>query len=285
MATTVGLHTMLGDLDDALRALFERELAERGLRDTGVSFDAPAEAWAERRKGPVLDLYLYDVTESHEERRVEWETDTVDGRIMERPPPVLVEASYVITGWADSPEDEHRLLSAALAVAYAHPQLPDDVRSGVLADEWSLQRPLVTRVARPSGDAVGAGFWAAMGARPKPSVDFGVAVWCRPERGFDQAPPVETQTVRVSVQGRRAGGVQELHRISGTVRVGGTPAQGAWVVLPESGGFCVADADGRFTIAPVASGRHTVQARGPSGAEAEATVDVPGGGSVELKLK
>ena len=276
---------MLGDLDDALRALFERELADRGLRDTSVSFDAPTEAWAGARKAPVLDLYLYDVTESHEERRVEWEQDTVDGRITERPPPVLVEASYVITGWADSPEDEHRLLSAALAVAYAHPQLPDDVRGGALADEWSLQRPLVTRVARPSGEPVGAGFWAAMGSRPKPSVDFGVAVWCRPERGFEQAPLVETQTVRMSVNGRRAGGIQELHRISGTVLAGGQPAEGAWVVLPESGGFAVADAAGRFTISPVAAGRHQVQARGPSGAEAEASVDVPAGGSVELKLK
>ena len=136
MTTTSGLHTVLGDLDGAIGALFVRELGLRGLDGTQVSFDAPTPDWAEGLAGPTLDLYLYDVKESLGDRRVEWERREVNGRTVEQPPPVLIEASYVITGWAETPEAEHSLLSAALAIAYSHPELPDDVRMGALAEEW-----------------------------------------------------------------------------------------------------------------------------------------------------
>lgn len=271
------MHTVLGDLDRAVRALFERELADRGGEGVRVSFDAPTGAWASALERPVLDLYLYDVKESRDERRVEWDEAVVDGRTVERPPPVRLDVSYVVTAWADTCEEEHGLLSAALAIAYAHPALPDDVRTGVLAEDDAYEHELRVRVAQPQGEAHGAGFWAALGAGHKASVDFGVGVWCRPGRAREQAPPVRTQTVRMAVHGRPAAGVEELHRISGTVVGGdGGPAANAWVVLPESGGLAVTDADGRFTLAALRAGRHALRVRGTTGAEAEATADVPG---------
>ncbi len=283
-ATTGGMHTVLGDLDEAIRALFERELGERGIEGAGVSFAAPTEAWSESLKAPALNLYLYALAESRAQRRVEWEQAEVDGRLIERPPPVLIDVSYVITAWADTPEREHGLLSAALAVAYAHPALPDDVRTGALAEDWAYEHQLRTRVAQPHGDGFGAAFWAALGGRHKASVDFGVGVWCRPGGDVDQAPPVRTQTVRMQMRDRPAAGVEELHRISGAVHAkDGSPAAGAWVVAPETGGFAVTDADGRFTLTSVRAGRHRLQVRAASGAEAQAAVDVPGG-SVDVKL-
>jgi Pvc16 N-terminal domain/Carboxypeptidase regulatory-like domain len=277
MATTGGLHTVLGDLDEAIRALFERGLRERGADGTGVSFAAPTATWAEALTAPALNLYLYGLAESRAERRVEWEQAEVGGRTIERPPPVLIDVSYVITAWADTPEDEHGLLSAALAVAYAHPALPDDVRTGALAEDWAHEHQLLTRVAQPPGEGFGAAFWAALGGRHKASVDFGVGVWCRPGGEVDQAPPVRTQTLRMGTRGRPAAGVEELHRISGTVRAkDGAAAAGAWVVLPETGGFAVTDAGGRFTLASVRAGRHDLQVRAASGADAQVTVTVPG---------
>jgi Pvc16 N-terminal domain/Carboxypeptidase regulatory-like domain len=277
IATTGGMHTVLGDIDEAIRALFERELGERGIDGASVAFDAPTEGWAAGRKAPTLNLYLYAVAESRAERRVEWEQAQVDGRTIERPPPVLIDVSYVITAWADTPEQEHGLLSAGLAVAYAHPALPDDVRTGALAEEWAYDHQLLTRVAQPPGDGFGAAFWAALGGHHKASVDFGVGVWCRPGGEVDQAPPVRTQTLRMGVRGRPAAGVEELHRISGAVHAkDGAPAAGAWVVLPETGGFAVTDASGRFTLASVRAGRHSLRVRAASGAEAEVAVVVPG---------
>jgi Pvc16 N-terminal domain/Carboxypeptidase regulatory-like domain len=284
ISTTGGMHTVLGDLDRAVRALFERELAERGVEGVGVSFDAPTGAWASALDGPVLDLYLYDVKESREERRVEWDEARVDGRTVERPPPVRLDVSYVITAWADTSENEHGLLSAALAIAYAHPALPDDVRTGVLAEDDAYDHELRVRAAQPQGEGHNAAFWAALGAGHKASVDFGVGVWCRPGRAREQAPPVRTQTLRMQTQGRPAAGVEELHRISGTVRgADGEPAAGAWVVLPESGGLAVTGPDGRFTLAALRAGRHALRVRGATGAEAETTADVPGG-PVDVQL-
>jgi hypothetical protein len=271
------MHTVLGDLDRAVRARFERELRERGADGVAVSFDAPTGAWAEALERPALNLYLYDVQESRDERRVEWDEARVDGRPVARPPPVRLDVSYVITAWASTSEDEHGLLSAALAIAYAHPALPDDVRTGVLAEDDAAAHELTVRAARPPGDGHSAAFWAALGAGHKASVDFGVGVWCRPGRAREQAPPVRTQTLRMEVRARPAAGVEELHRISGTVRgADGEPSEGAWVVLPESGGLAVTDPQGRFTLAALRAGRHALKVRGTTGAEADATAAVPG---------
>jgi hypothetical protein len=280
IATTGGLHTVLGDLDAAVRALFERELGT----GAAVSFDAPTAAWAKGLTTPALNLYLYDVKESRAERRVEWDQAHVNGRTVERPPPVRIDVSYIISAWAQTAEEEHGLLSAALAVAYAHPALPDDVRTGALAQDEAYDHELTVRVAQPPGEGHGTAFWSSLGAGHKASVDFGVGVWCRPGRAMEQAPLVRTQTVRLGVRDRPAAGIEERHRLTGTVRTkAGEPAAGAWIVMRETGGFAVADADGRFTLASVRAGSHRLQARGADGGEAEAAADVPGA-PIELHL-
>ncbi|HEY1733304.1 MAG TPA: DUF4255 domain-containing protein, partial [Acidimicrobiales bacterium] len=154
---------MLGDLDAAVRTLFERELG----KGPNVAFDAPTAAWADGLSGPALNLYLYDVKESRSERRVEWDQAHVNGRTVERPPPVRIDVSYVITAWAKTAEEEHGLLSAALAVAYAHPALPDDVRTGALADDEAYDHELTVRVAQPPAEGHGAAFWSGLGAGHK----------------------------------------------------------------------------------------------------------------------
>jgi hypothetical protein len=276
MAISVGLHTMLGDLDATLRTLYERELAGHGLPDTQVVFEAPSTEWAGEVARPALDLYLYDLQESPSERRVEWDEARLEGRVVERPPPVLIEAGYVVTAWAANAEEEHGLLSAALAIAYAFPVLPDDVRTGALADGWTVEEPPRTRVAQPS-DALRSGFWTAVGGRHKASIDLVVEVWCRAGPDVDQAPPVRTQTLRLGMRDRPAAGVEELHRLGGTVTgKDGSPAAGAWIVVPDGVGFAVSDTAGRFGLGSVRAGRHRLLVRGADGAEADISVDVPG---------
>ncbi len=284
MATTTGLHSLLGDLDLTVRALFARELAERGPDATEVSFDAPSREWADALRGPTLNVYLHDIRESRRDRQVEWEQAQSNGHTVERPPPVLLEAAYVVTAWADSSVEEHGLLSLALAAGYAHPELPADLRQGALAEQWALAYPLAIRVAQPSEGGLGDGFWAAIGGRHKASVDLVASVWCLRGREVDQAPPVRTQTLRLSARNRPAAGVEELHRMSGSVREKkGEPAAGAWVVLPDAGGFGVAGPDGRFTLGSLPPGRHRLLARGAGGGEASVEVSVPGD-SPELRL-
>ena len=231
------MHTVLGDLDRAVRALFERELAERGAAGVGVSFDAPTEAWAAGLKAPALNLYLYDVKESREERRVEWDQapggrahgraaapgaarrllrdHRMGGHVRGRARPALGRPCDRLRASRPARRRTHR--RARRGRAYEHELRARAAQPpGRRARGRVLERPRRPATRRRSTSA------SASGAAP------GVRV--------EQAPPVRTQTLRMGMRGRPAAGVEELHRISGTVRgADGEPAAGAWVVLPESG--------------------------------------------------
>ena len=63
ITTTVPLNTMLADLDEALRALLRRELAEHGFEGVEVVFDAPTKEWSASLSAPTVNLFLYDLRE------------------------------------------------------------------------------------------------------------------------------------------------------------------------------------------------------------------------------
>jgi chitinase len=73
LIVSVPLNTMLADLDEALRTLLRRELGRHGFDGVDVAFEAPAREWSgsSRARG---ELFLYDLRESPEHRRVEWGT-------------------------------------------------------------------------------------------------------------------------------------------------------------------------------------------------------------------
>jgi hypothetical protein len=52
---------MIHDVDETLRQLIRRDVLNGSNVD--VAFDAPSRDWASRRKGPTLNLYLYDIIE------------------------------------------------------------------------------------------------------------------------------------------------------------------------------------------------------------------------------
>ena len=124
LVVDVPLNTMLADLDETLRVLLKRELGRHGFDGVEVAFDAPARDWSSQLSGPTVNLFLYDLRESHEFRPTEWRTDRSNGRHREVRPPMMMECSYAVTAWTQAVEDEHRLLSQVLGVLFAFPQLP-----------------------------------------------------------------------------------------------------------------------------------------------------------------
>ena len=75
-------------------------------------------------------------------------------------------------------------------------------------------------------------------------------------------------------------GVQENHRVGGTVRdAAGDPVANAWVVLTETGAFTVSDREGRWRFGSIAAGEHAIAVRAPDGAAGQATMTVPGRGA------
>jgi hypothetical protein len=161
---------MISDVDEALRQLVRRDVL-RGTK-ADVAFDAPNKDWAARRQGPALNLYLYDIREDLLRRRVQFEEiRDADGHIADRRlPPRRFKLAYLVTAWTARPEDEHRLLSAALGCFLSSDALPTDVLPEALLE---LNEPLRMTIALPlPNDRSISEVWSAMGGELKPSLDL-----------------------------------------------------------------------------------------------------------------
>ncbi|MEU0402620.1 DUF4255 domain-containing protein [Streptomyces sp. NPDC006197] len=185
---------MIHEIDEALRRLLSPAV-------TGdIAFDAPTRDWAARRNAPTLNAYLYDIREdvARRERGARAERDA-DGIVTRRRlPPRWFRLSYLVTAWTSRPEDEHRLLSGALALL-----LPHEVLSGDAVPE--SVRPIATSlplsVAVPPAESRSlADIWSALGGELKPSLDVVVTTPFPVAPVYAAAPPV-TEGAEILVRG------------------------------------------------------------------------------------
>src|SRR5215210_1632947 len=273
LTVEVPLNTMLADLDETLRGMLKGELERHGFEGIEIAFDAPTREWSGQLSAPAVNLFLYDMRESEEERPSGWTKQRIGDEFVEGPPPMVMEVSYAITAWAQAVEDEHRLLSQVLAVLNAYPHLPEDALNGRLRN-GSQAMSIKTKVGQAKGDK--ADFWTAVGGQFKASLDYVVRLTV--ESGVRRkVPQVRTQTVRTRLLDAPARAVVEMHRAGGTVAGGdGEPLADVWIALPDSGQFASSDADGRFRFDRLTPGRHRLVARSADGREGSADLDVPG---------
>jgi Pvc16 N-terminal domain len=162
---------MIAEVDAALEALVRRD-ALNGTK-VDILFDAPNKEWVARRNAPTLDLYLYDIREDLPRRQLGPEPvrDATTGYVANRSlPPRRFRLSYLVTAWTQRPEDEHRLLSACLAVLARNEFIPFDLVEGTLAA--SPFPVLLTVCLPPPQDRSIADVWSALGGELKPSLDL-----------------------------------------------------------------------------------------------------------------
>lgn len=280
----VATTTMLADLDEALRTLLVRGFQHHGIDRVDVAFDAPDREWSGQLSAPTLNLFLYDLRESTEpKRRGIDERRTGEGAVQARPP-LRLDCSYSISAWTNDVQDEHRLLSQALAILFAFPKLPEEVLPARLRD-GSQRYPLHTKIGQPREGK--ADFWGAVGGQYKASLDYVVTLTVEPGAITQRGPEVRSHVVRVSDfdaaagpgagPAASAGSVNELQSLAGrVVDSAGDPVSGAWVAIEELGRFAVTDAAGRYRIERIATdGPTTIAARGQDGTTAETTVQPP----------
>jgi uncharacterized protein DUF4255/carboxypeptidase family protein len=276
LATSVPLNTMLADLDESLRALLRRELQRHDFDGVAIAFEAPSRDWSAALSGPTVNLFLYDIQEAAALRDKEWREDRGNGAARMMRPPLRIDCSYAVTGWARAVEDEHRLLSQVLSVLYAYEHLPPADLAGSLGDPAVQRFPLTTRIGRARSEGR-ADFWNAVGGAYKVSLDYVVTLACEPGVTFTRGPEVRTQTLQVRNRNGRDGAVEEFHRVGGRVTdAAGDPVGNAWVALVETGRWTTSDADGRFYFNRIPGGRHRCVARGADGSEATGEIGVPG---------
>ncbi|MEV6327701.1 DUF4255 domain-containing protein [Streptomyces sp. NPDC051909] len=185
---------MIHEIDASLRRL----LAPAVTGD--LAFEAPTRDWAARRNAPTLNAYLYDIREdvTRRERGAVAERDAQGVVTRRRQPPRWFRLSYLVTAWTARPEDEHRLLSGALALL-----LPHEVLSGDAVPESvrAISPTLPLTVAVPPAESRSlADIWSALGGELKPSLDVVITTPFPVTPVYGAAPPV-TEGAEVVVRG------------------------------------------------------------------------------------
>ncbi|MEU8758771.1 DUF4255 domain-containing protein [Streptomyces sp. NPDC048659] len=187
---------MIHEIDEALGRL----LAPAVTGD--VSFDPPTRDWAARRTAPTLNAYLFDIREdvARRERGAYAERDARGAVVRRRQPRRWFRLSYLVTAWTSRPEDEHRLLSGALALLLPHEALPREVVPEVLRADGSTPALPLTVAVPPAESRSLADIWSALGGELKPSLDVVITTPFPVVPVYDVAPPV-TEGMMVTVRG------------------------------------------------------------------------------------
>lgn len=200
---------MIHEVDEVLKGLLGGgALAGSGIE---VSFEAPTRDWAARRNAPVINAYLYDIREDVARRQrgqmtVRNEQDVV---VRRRQPPRWFRLSYLVTAWTKTPQDEHRLLSAALATLLPRELLPASELPGSLG-ALGLAVPLTVAGLHTESRSL-AEIWSALGGELKPSLDLVVTVPFPAYPEYDAGPPV-TEGAVVRVRGLDGGPPESAER-------------------------------------------------------------------------
>ncbi|MFD3944878.1 DUF4255 domain-containing protein [Streptomyces sp. NPDC058579] len=169
-----------------------------------VIFDTPNADWSARRSGPCVNLYLYGIDED-QNRRQSGETSVIDeeGKVVGYSHPRrYFRMSYALTVWAQSVEDEHRLLGTLLEWC---------VRNDTLAPLSSrgAREPLSLRL-RDSQDGAESPLsriWSGLGCSVRPALDLLVTIPISRPDVSAKAPPVDGMTLRA----RRTDPVETPH--------------------------------------------------------------------------
>jgi hypothetical protein len=170
---------VINEVDETLRAIVKAEVVNG--TDVDVVFDAPTREWASRRNKPTLDLYLYDIREDLRRREVgvierRNERGVVEERLQL---PRFFKLAYLITAWTQRPEDEHRLLSAALALFMRYDVMPAAYLTPMMVE---AEMPLLVQIAYPPPEnRQVSDVWSSLGGDLKPSIDLVVTMPIQPE--------------------------------------------------------------------------------------------------------
>lgn len=133
---------MIHDLDKT----FENILRDKGKIQRSaidIEFEQPTSEWSARLNRPTLNLWCFDIRENLKLRTMEKSAVSYNGMTATRSiPPRRIDITYLVTAWANKPEDEHQLLWRALATLKSMRYLKPEECEGELRFQ-SLNIPLL----------------------------------------------------------------------------------------------------------------------------------------------
>lgn len=265
---------MIDDLDEALRKLLMRELPVKN-GEVNIEFHQPRREWSAKLSRPTLNLFLYDIREDVKLRQSahHWVAEQANNHNANmRRQPVRVELHYLITAWANEPEDEHRLLSRTLMALFRFPELPEDILPESLHGQPA---PISAEIAQRDGLPNPADFWSAMDNEIRPGLLYTVHM------ALDPYKPTTTPIVTVREIRFIAANTDEVESaglvlwgVRGTV-FGLPPMRPVRMTLVEKELEVPVAYDGAFAIRGLAEGEYTLEISVAGGAPTRHKLIVP----------
>jgi hypothetical protein len=268
---------MFAEIDETIRQL----LVQRGLLNSGevdIAFQMPTRQWAASISRPTINLYLFDIRENTELKNPNpWVVRRgPNNNAIKSRAEVRMELTYKVTAFANTVEDEHRLLARALVTFLQNPLLPQDVLHDSLSGE-----EIPTTVAS-NGPAQGlADYWGAMSNDVRPSLDYRITTRIDLSQEIEVGLALTSQLITRQVEGQADAGPMEASsfRIGGSIHRRGEPEaaiSAARLTLVERGLDISTDSLGRFVFSGVPAGTYTVRVLAPDiDEEVFATFQVP----------
>lgn len=269
---------MFQDLDEVLRQLLIREIPIKN-GEVDITFDQPTREWVSRLSRPTLNLFLYDVRENVKMRgSQQWTIERrPDGTAVQRRTPVRVGLRYMITAWANDPNDEHNLLARALMALFRQPHLPEDLLPESLQDQPAH---ITLEVAQEDILTNPADVWNALDNEMRPSVPLIVTLAIDPYKPF-VTTLVRTRELRMGQSARpttealvEEAGPDVFWTIGGTLHTK-KPLEEIKLTLLERNLPIQLKEEGRFTIGKLKAGEYTLEIAANGGKPKRHKIKVP----------
>jgi hypothetical protein len=177
-------HHIIKETSDSLARLLQDEFKRAGYKRVHIVDQAPKPDAIEG-KLPAVSVYLYQVSLDTEgvDGHVTSELVTIekeDGTIEEflRRRRLWIRLDYLVSTWAQTPEDEQLLLGLAIRAIMENPSMGrDKLRGGSFDDDFKLNVLLSTRL----DEGTLARFWGSLNQPIRPAIQAWTAVPIVPE--------------------------------------------------------------------------------------------------------
>ncbi|MBI3560638.1 MAG: DUF4255 domain-containing protein [Gammaproteobacteria bacterium] len=123
---------MFHEIDAVLKAILATGL-DNAVAETNINFDTPCQRY---KPNPMsINCFLYEINENEDMKSNEWSYDKgQDGIALKHRAPFWLSCEYYITAWADTVDDEHRLLGQIFTALLAYEVNPESVLRDVDID-------------------------------------------------------------------------------------------------------------------------------------------------------
>lgn len=200
MSVMIGQHHIIKETSESLGQLLQATFRESGYKRVHLVVAAPKQEAIEG-KLPAVSVYLYNLTLDEEgigsnrlERTISQEIQP-DGSVKDvaRDPPLWIRLDYLISTWAQTPEEEQLLMGVAIRGILEHPTMQGAELKG---DSMASVEYIPLLLSQRLDEGVLSRFWASLNQPLKPAIQCWTTVPIFPTGGYGITRVAEPPEVR-----------------------------------------------------------------------------------------